>query len=190
MSSTYSSISELYTKPSISFDKTQNSVSMKLRKPTISLSSSQSSKKQNKHNIKKPAISSTTPVKAKKAAKTLSASTNVCTVTQNTPKVSTKKATKKAAKKAAKKATKKATKKAAKKATKKAVKKVVKPPSPKGIGAVSKLAKVAKSVKSKITKSSTILTFVNKYKNRETFEYALIFTILITIFMNKIKRAI
>ena len=135
MTSIYSSISELYSKPTISLDNRKNTPSVqKLRKPSISLNTPKKVTKKQK-GVKKPKV-------AKKAAK-------------------------KVAKKAAKKVS---TVKSA----------------PKGAGAVTKLAKIKPS---KTNSSSSIFVLNPKYKSRETLEYALIFTILVTIFINKLSRS-
>mgnify|MGYP006092946615 CR=1 FL=1 len=177
MTSIYSSVYESYSKPTISLDNKKNiPLVQKLRKPSISLNTPKKVTKKQK-GVKKPKV-------AKKAAKKVA-----------------KKAAKKAAKKTVKKVAKKTLKKVAincnkisQKSSSKVVKKTIKKAAekvstvksaPKGAGAVTKLAKIKPSK----TKSSSTFFLNQKYKSRETFEYALIFTILVTIFGNKLLRS-
>ena len=158
MTSIYSSISELYSKPTISLDNRKNTpLVQKLRKPSISLNTPKKVTKKQK-GVKKPKV-------AKKAAKKVAKKVAI-----NCNKISQKSSSK-----------------VVKKAIKKAAKKVSTVKSaPKGAGAVTKLAKIKSS---KTNSSSSIFLLNPKYKSRETFEYALIFTILVTIFGNKLLRS-
>ena len=174
MTSIYSSISELYSKPTISLDNRKNTPSVqKLRKPSISLNTPKKVTKKQK-GVKKPKV-------AKKAAKK---------VAKKVAKKAAKKVAKKTVKKVAincNKISQKSSSKVVKKAIKKAAKKVSTVKSaPKGAGAVTKLAKIKPS---KTNSSSSIFVLNPKYKSRETLEYALIFTILVTIFINKLSRS-
>ena len=169
MTSIYSSVYESYSKPTISLDNKKNiPLVQKLRKPSISLNTPKKVTKKQK-GVKKPKV-------AKKAAK-------------KAAKKTVKKVAKKTLKKVAincNKISQKSSSKVVKKTIKKAAEKVSTVKSaPKGAGAVTKLAKIKPSK----TKSSSTFFLNQKYKSRETFEYALIFTILVTIFGNKLLRS-